>query len=201
LEYGGTELERGNFYMDRAWLSKHGCLQGKLAEDWVDEELTASDLRPFAVPTEEELRASGIQSIFLGQFLKWDPVQNAEISKGLGFQVRPEGPVMGIWDFADLDCKLIVAHHYPKWLKFGMTRTFDNVSVEIRNGRMSRERAIELIRKNKDDRPPAEHMESLCRFIGISEEEFYEILERHRNLDIWKKNAAGEWYIPGYLAA
>jgi N-acetyl sugar amidotransferase len=199
LEYGGDDLERQNLYLDRAWLAKHGCLQGRTPADWADDELSLAALRPFVVPTEAELQAKGIQSIFLGQFLKWDPVENAEVARGLGFETARGRPPMGIYDFADLDCKLITAHHYLKWFKFGMTRTYDNVSIEIRNGRMTRERGVEWVRKNKDDMIPPEHLDSLCRFLGITEPEFWTIAERFRNPKVWQRDAGGRWYIPDYL--
>ena len=35
---------------------------------------------------------------------------------------------------------------YLKWYKFGFTRLFDNLSLEIRNGRLTRDEAIEIVR-------------------------------------------------------
>jgi N-acetyl sugar amidotransferase len=198
LEYGGSEQSRKNLYLDREWLAKHGCLQETTEKDWVDESLTLKDMYPFMVPTAEELKQAEVCSFFLGQFIKWDPVENARVAKSLGFQCAPK-PVMGIYDFADLDCKLIVAHHYVKWLKFGMTRTFDNVSIEIRNGRMTRKEGIDHIVRNGDDPIPQEHMDSMCSFLGITEKQFYEIIEPFRNLKIWQKDKSGNWHIPGYL--
>lgn len=199
LEYGGAAGDRSNPYLTREWAAKYGCLKGKMAEDWVDESLTLSEMRPFVFPTDTQFEAAKTESIFLGHYLKWDPVENAQKSQQLGFEFRKEGPVMGIWNFADLDCKLISSHHYPKWYKFGMTRTFDNVSVEIRNGRMSRDEAIEHIRRNRDDRPIPEHLGALCEFLQISEADFFEILEPFRNLDIWKRREDGEWHIPDFI--
>src|SRR5690606_5784718 len=116
LEYGGTKEERENRFLDMEWLRKHGCLQSTVADDWVDDELTSEDMTPFRLPTDQEMKAARIQSIFLGNYVKWDPVHNAKISTSFGFESAPK-PVMGIYPFADLDCKLIVAHHYPKYLK------------------------------------------------------------------------------------
>ena len=41
---------------------------------------------------------------------------------------------------------MIAVHHWLKWHKFGFTRTFDNLSLEIRNGRMTRDEAVAAIR-------------------------------------------------------
>ena len=44
----------------------------------------------------------------------------------------------GFYNFADIDDNLISIHHWLKWYKFGFTRSFDNLSIEIRNGRFDR---------------------------------------------------------------
>lgn len=199
LEYGGTEEERKNPYLNRNWLMRHGLLQKRMAEDWIREDLSAEELVPFMIPSDEEFANAKICSTFLGHYLKWDPVENAKIAMDLGFKARVEGPVMGLYDFSDVDCKLITWHHYPKWLKFGMTRTFDNVAVEIRNGRMTRAEGIEWIRRNKDDMPPKDHLDSLCSFLGITQETLMHLLEKFRNTEIWKKDKDGNWYIPGFI--
>lgn len=199
LEYGGTKEERQNPYLNKDWLMRHGLLQKRIAQDWIGKDLTPNDMQPFMLPTDEEFASAQICSTFLGHYVRWDPHYNAKIAISLGFQPRKEGPVMGIYDFSDIDCKLITWHHYPKWHKFGMTRTFDNVSVEIREGRMSREEGIKWIIRNRDDLPPNEHLIAITEFLGISENEFMSFFENFRNKKIWKLNSDGRWHIPGYI--
>lgn len=198
LEYGGAKKDRENMQLDYAWLTSHGFLK-KMAEKWADDSLTLKELFPFTVPSDEDLKSARIYSTFLGSYLKWDLAENVRVAKSVGFESRKEGPVMGIYDHSDIDCKLIALHHYPKWLKFGMTRTFDNVSIEIRHGRMTRDEAIAHIRKTGDDMPPHEHLEAVSQFLGVSISQIFDMLEPHRNLNIWQKDSSGEWYIPGYI--
>ncbi|MFQ5673465.1 MAG: N-acetyl sugar amidotransferase [Nitrospinales bacterium] len=198
MEYGGDDDDRKNPYLDLNWVKKYGCCNGTTVEDWVDENLTAQDLYPYTFPSEEELAEAKVQSIFLGYYFKWDPYENFAIAKECGFQERKDGPIMGLYNFADLDCDFIVVHHFIKWYKFGVTRLFDNVSVEIRNGRMTREEGIQLIKATKVE-PPRRHIACLCKFLKISEERFWEILEKFRNHDIWKQDSRGQWYMPDYL--
>ncbi len=199
LEYGGTEAQRNNPFLDRKWAMEHGCLKDRIAEDWVDENLTREEMEPFRFPDDDHFARAKVSSLFLGHFYKWDPVENARVSQSLGFKPNPDGPVMGIYDFADVDCQLITFHHYPKWYKFGMTRTFDNVSVEIRNGRMSREEGVEWIRKNGDDRPPELHLAGIANFLGKEVQDLFAMIEPFRNKDIWKKDDNNRWYIPDYI--
>jgi hypothetical protein len=84
-----------------------------------------------------------------------------------------------------------------KWYKFGFTRLFDNLALEIRNGRMTRAQAIELIRQ-AGDRTPLKDIEKFCAFAGISTARFFDIAERFRNRGIWLRKD-GTWTIPGFL--
>lgn len=198
LEYGGSAADRDNPFLDRQWLIKHGCLQGKMAEDWVDDVLTLGDMTHYRIPSEDELIQAKISSIFIGYYLPWDPLKNYEIAQSVGFEKSPDGPKMGIYDFADLDSTNIIVHHYIKWLKFGMTRLNDNISVEVRNGRMTREEGVNIL-KSKMERVPEEEVQMLCRYLDMHEHEFWNVLEKFRNTDIWQKDENGDWYIPNYL--
>jgi hypothetical protein len=84
-----------------------------------------------------------------------------------------------------------------KWPKFGFTRLFDNLSLEIRNGRMTREQAIEVIGKRGDETPDAD-INRFCQFAGITRERFLEIADSFRNPKVWEKRN-GAWTIPGFL--
>ncbi len=198
MEYGGSASDRKNPYMDAEWVKKYGCSDGMLGEDWIDQDLSENELYPYCFPDGEELEKAKIQSVFLGYYFKWDPVKNMETARNLGFQHREEGPALGLYDFSDVDCDFIVIHHYIKWLKFGMTRLFDNISVEIRNGRMTREEGIQRIRQN-EVAPPKKQISMYCDFLKIPETQFWEILETFRNHVIWKKDDKGNWYLPDFL--
>ena len=85
-----------------------------------------------------------------------------------------------------------------KWYKFGFTRTFDNLSIEIRNKRIEKQEAIRIISENGDE-TPYQDIEKFCKFVDITKKEFFEIAEKFRNKDIWKKNSDGVWYLPNFL--
>ena len=69
-----------------------------------------------------------------------------------GFR-EDEAPRPAIYDYADIDDDFISIHHWMKWYKFGFTRLFDNLSLEIRNGRITRAAAIEILRRRGDETP------------------------------------------------
>jgi hypothetical protein len=84
-----------------------------------------------------------------------------------------------------------------KWYKFGFTRLFDNLSLEIRNGRLTREEAIAVVRQSGDQTPRSD-IARFCGFAGISEARFFEVAERFRNKDVWEQRN-GAWVIPDFL--
>jgi hypothetical protein len=73
---------------------------------------------------------------------------------------------------------------------------FDNLSIEIRNGRLTYDEALEII-KITGIQEPVEDIEKLCKFLSIPTSEFYKIIETFRNTDIWKKENS-KWVIEGF---
>lgn len=196
FEYGGTEEQRMGFRLDRAWFQKYGVTHGTVAADWVDDELTQKQLTPYFGPSDEAIEAAGLLAVFLGYYFPWDPETSLAAARASGFE-SAEGPRTGFYNYADIDDDFISIHHYLKWYKFGFTRLFDNLSLEIRNGRMTRDQAIEILREAGEQKP-AEDIKSFCRFTGLTEERCLEIFEGFRNLNVWEKSD-GVWKIREFL--
>ena len=133
----------------------------------------------------------------MGYFFNWDPKITYKSAKKSGFKSLISGPKTGIYNFADIDDDFISIHHWLKWYKFGFTRIFDNLSIEIRNRRMTRERAIKIISKSNPN-PPINDIKKFCKYINISKKEFFNIVEKFRNKKIWKKSKSS-WYIKNFI--
>ncbi|HZS84269.1 MAG TPA: N-acetyl sugar amidotransferase [Stellaceae bacterium] len=197
FEYGGTEEERRGFALDGAWLRKYGVTHGTSWRDWIGGALAERDLVAYALPAEAELAAAGTRAIFLGYYFPWDPKATLAVASAHGFRPRSEGPKTGYYDYADIDDDFISVHHWFKWYKFGFTRLFDNLSLEIRNDRMTRERAIDIIRERGEETPQAD-IAALCRFLDMPKDEFFALAERFRNPRIWERSG-GRWIMPEFL--
>ena len=197
FEYGGRDEERTGFKLDSAWLQRHGVTHGTTAKDWISERLTERELTPYFGPDEDQLGAAGVLAVFLGYYLEWDPETTRRVAGEHGFVADQQGPRTGLYDYADIDDDFISIHHWLKWYKFGFTRLFDNLSLEIRNGRITREAALGVVRARGDETPYAD-IDKLCAFLGISTARFFEIAETFRNHDIWTRDG-GAWTMPGFL--
>ena len=108
-----------------------------------------------------------------------------------GFKNYKNKAKTGIYDYADIDDDLISIHHFLKIYKFGFSRVQDNLSLEIRNGRISRSKAVEIVKKNAFKIPYSD-INKFCNFVGFKKHQFFEICEKFRNKNIWKKKT-GKW--------
>lgn len=198
FEYGSNddELTTG-FKLDKKWLDKFGVTHGTTAADWISENLSRKELTPYFGPTQEQLEEKQINAVFLGYYFPWDVQTSLKVALQHGFKVREQGARTGFYNYADIDDDFISIHHYLKWYKFGMTRTFDNLSIEIRNGRMTRQQAIKILKERGSERPQQD-IEKFCTFTGISEEEFNHIIEKFRNTQIWQQQD-GIWKINDFF--
>jgi N-acetyl sugar amidotransferase len=196
LEYVGDVEHAGTFELTGEWVEKYGAVHGTTIEDWACEGLTSRETSIYARPSDEELRAKGVRAIFLGMFFEWDPQRTFDVARAHGFQAS-ERPRTGFWDYADVDDDFISLHHWLKWHKFGFTRAWDNLAVEIRNGRITRNQAIETLRE-LGDQTPRDDIAAFCRYVRIDEQEFLSIVETFRNRDIWTERD-GVWRIDGFL--
>lgn len=197
FEYGSADDAKQGFQLDREWVRRFGVTHGTTAEDWISEDLSRKDLTPYFGPSDDELAAKDIRAVFLGYYFEWDPEETYAVAKAHGFRERLDGAKTGYYDFADIDDDFISIHHWMKWYKFGFTRTWDNLSLEIRNGRISRDEAVRIIAERGDE-TPHEDIAKLCAFLDITTERFYEIAETFRDRDVWSKRDEAR-VIDGFL--
>jgi N-acetyl sugar amidotransferase len=198
FEYGSPDEATSGLRLDGAWLERYGVAHGTTATDWVGEGLSEKQLAAYFGPDADALEAQGINAVFLGYYLPWDPQTSRAVAVANGFQYDKGEARTGYYDYADIDDDFISLHHWMKWYKFGFTRLFDNLALEIRNGRVSRDEALKIIRERGDD-TPHEDIDRFCRFSRITQKQFFDTAERFRNTDIWKRRADGVWHIPEFL--
>jgi N-acetyl sugar amidotransferase len=197
FEYGDPSEEKMGFRLSKSWFKKFGVTHGTAAQDWVGGSLSRKALTPYSGPDLDELESQGVLAVFLGYYYEWDVEITRDVAKENGFKENPSGARTGIYDYADIDDDYISIHHYLKWYKFGCTRSFDNLSLEIRNGRRKRLEAMEIVRE-QGDCMPADDIEKFCKFVDIEQDEFFEIIEPFRNLDIWYQDG-DTWKMRDFL--
>tara|TARA_B110001452_G_scaffold215791_1_gene187033 strand:- start:720 stop:1814 length:1095 start_codon:yes stop_codon:yes gene_type:complete len=183
-EYGGSKKDLKLNRLNKNWIKKYGISFGTEPKDWIDQNLTKQDLAPF-IKDKIDKRNNPI-TLFMGEYFKWDPEQTYKVAKKHGFNIVKNKPKTGFYDYADIDDDLISIHHYLKIYKYGFSRVYDNLSLEIRNKRIKRKDAIKIIQKDNFN-APKQDIKKFCQFIDITEKEFFKICEKFRNKKIWTK--------------
>jgi len=191
-EYGYNEQKDVRIDLNDKWLKNYGVTNSINYRDLISYGFKKKDLF-FYTPPKDNYK---VRQIFLGNYIKWDPIKVSNISKKLGFK-NIKSPKTGYYNFADIDDDFISIHHWLKYYKFGFTRLFDNLSIEIRNGRISRSKALKIIKKSSFF-PPTKDINKFCKYVNISTKEFFNISEKFRNKDIWKKKN-NKWMIQDFI--
>lgn len=197
MEYGGDSAVSG-FKMTHEWLMRYGVTQGTTAADWIGDGITNQDMAAYAWPDDDAMEKAGVTASFLGWYIPWDPEMAFTVARQHGFEALSDAPKTGYYKYADVDDEFIITlHHWMKWYKFGFTRLWDNLSLEIRTGRLTRNQAIEII-KTTGDEYPADAIDKFCRWSGLTHASFMEKAEIFRNSSVWQKKS-NVWEIDNFL--
>lgn len=138
-------------------------------------EVDKRDLMPFVFPSKEELDNLGAKAIYLGNYIQWHTKNQVKIiKKELGWKGQEVEGIPPQYDYEKIECRWQGIRDYCKYIKRGHGRTNHLVCIDIRNGEMDRETGWELAKKYDGKRPAS--LDQFLKVIGITEEEFEEIL-------------------------
>jgi len=170
-------------------------LGGVCASEIVKEyDLNRSDLDAYLPANPYSLDKNKTEVHYLGYYIKWHPqemyyysVENTEFHP---MPFRLEGSYS---KYSSMDDKIDWLHWYTYYIKFGMGRATHDSSQEIRNGDITREEGISLIRRFDGEFPDI-YLNDCCEYMGISVETFHETIESFRTPHLWTKNN-GKWVL------
>lgn len=163
-------------------------------EVWKDYGLTEVDLKPYMAPDFEKIKDNNTEIHFMSYYKKWNPQENYYYcAENIGFSCNEERSE-GIYSkYASLDDKLDGFHYYLSYIKFGIGRITSNSAHEIRDGKITREEEIQLIKKY-DGEFPKKYYDTFLGYIRISEDEFNDFIDAWRSEHIWTKEN-NEWVL------
>lgn len=162
-------------------------------------DITEGDLAPFHYPDEEEIEAVGVRGIYLANFLPWNArEQTKNMIENFNFETAvARERTHHLYDKLD-DIHANGFHDYLKYLKFGYGRATDDVSNDIRGGRLTREEGINIVQKYDHVRPG--DLDIWLRFVDMTEEELLEIIAPLRDPQMWEKDLSGQWHTKDSVA-
>jgi len=195
VEYGGA--------MDKADRASLGY------KDFVDNRFSSiypESFKKYGIP-ENELKKYGLSGAELAQikdrdirqhffsyYHKWVPQENYYYSvEHCGFEANPDRNEGTYSKYASLDDKLDGFHYYLAYIKFGIGRCTSDAAHEVRDGHITREEAIALV-KRFDGEFPKRHFKDFLEYCDINEEDFHRIIDSWRSDHLWKR-VDGEWVL------
>jgi N-acetyl sugar amidotransferase len=153
--------------------------------------VSAQEVSMLRYPDEAEM--TDLEPIYLSYFVPWDGYRNYLMAKRFRFRdLSHEWKREGyLEEYDQIDSLGYLVHAWLKYPKFGSARATDVSGYRIRSRRITRERALELVREN-DHKLDQRALDDFLRFTGYSDEEFWGIVERFWNREIFEK-VDGEW--------
>lgn len=195
-EYGNNPDENYKPTMDRKFFSAGDPLDmvlgGVTVRDTIAEgQFTLNDFAPYIPPSADQLEQSGVEVHYLGYYLKWDPQEcYYYAAEHTGFKANTERTEGSYSKYSSIDDRIDPFHYYTTLIKFGIGRATYDAAQEIRNDKITREEGVALVRKY-DQEFPAKYYGEFLDYIGLSEQEFAETVDRFRSPHLWEQSGNG----------
>jgi N-acetyl sugar amidotransferase len=142
-----------------------------------DTDFSKLDLSMIQYPSDHTIFEHGIRGIYLGNFVRWDPVkQHSFVRKSYGYlgAVQPRS----YYAFDNPDCD--VYNNYQDLLKVarvGFGKVTDQLVREIRHGRISRSKALRLEKRYL--RKSCIGLEDFAQWLGTTVDFLKIVLHKH----------------------
>jgi N-acetyl sugar amidotransferase len=157
-------------------------------------QFSSADLEAYLPIDPVKLEHVGTEVHYLGYYLRWHPqetyyfsVENAGLMPNWH---RTEGSYS---KYSSLDDKIDWLHYYSAHIKFGLGRATYDSAQEIRNGDITRDEGIALVRRY-DGEYPQQYLQACLEYMNITCDQFSEVIEESRTPHLWQQ-ANGGWQL------
>jgi hypothetical protein len=147
--------------------------------------ITEADMKDYSLPPDEDLEK--VTAYWLGQFMPWDSRANAKVAMTHGMEAALPSKA-NWWSAENLDCSLTGIHDHQMYRKFAFGRLCSQISVDVRNGLISRDEALQIV-EDRDGLFPewyaGVYIEQALDHMGVTREWLTEQLDKHTNWDLF----------------
>jgi N-acetyl sugar amidotransferase len=195
-EYGNPLDQNQNPFMDLSFFSINNPMDIMFGGESIKQIINStnfkySDFSAYIPPNPEEIHKKKIKVSFLGYFEKWDPQEVYYYSvDNTGFRPAFERSIGTYSRYAEIDDKIVPFHFYTTFIKFGIGRATYDAAQEIRNGKITRDEGIMLVKKF-DHEFPERYFQEFIDYIDIDENKFYNTIDKFRSGHLWDKQNSG----------
>ena len=196
-EYGNAIKENRKPTMDTTFFSVQNPLEMKFGGLTVREiieryNFTINDFTPYIPPEPNDKAFQNVEVHYLGYYLKWDPQECYYYAvENTGFTANTARTEGSFSKYSSIDDKIDPFHYYTTLIKFGIGRATYDVAQEIRNGKITREEGVLLVRKY-DQEFPQRYYKEFLNYISSTEENFRNIIDKFRSPHLWD-HSGGKW--------
>ena len=197
LCYGeNVSYEYGGDYDEETYSAKNQIMNGVASDISLDELLSygveENEVMLTKAPPTDEL--SKLDPFYMSYFVPWNSIANYKFAKSRGFH-----DLSHEWErshhaenFDQVDSRGYLVNSWMKYPKFGHGSATDYMARFIRYGLVTREEAVKVV-KERDSELDSLCVRDFCDFCGYSETEFWQIVEKFYNPELFTKTAIGEW--------
>lgn len=154
--------------------------------------ISPSDLQPYLPLSQEEVKETNIEFHYLGYYLKWDPQEcYYYASENTAFQPDDQRTESTFCKYNSIDDKIDTLHYHTLFIKFGIGRATYDAAQEIRNGKISREEGVALVKKY-DGEFPNRYLTEILEYLDMSKERLMELIDAGRSPHLWH-NEGEKW--------
>jgi N-acetyl sugar amidotransferase len=186
-EYGGRVLHANSDKLRD--ISE--VLENQIGDDpsnWEDDFVTQSDLNVYKYPDVNELKNNQINAYYFSYFFKWDVYENFKYVKDkFNFKQMDERISGTFQNYDSIDDHIDPLYYYMQYIKFGFGRCLRDASRLVQNKHLERNLGINYIKKY-DGEFPDKVLDKCLKYLDMSLLEFNEIIDKHRNKEIWELN-------------
>lgn len=170
-------------------------LQGGTPDKLLTDGMTPKDIYFHCYPSDDEIEYAKLRVVYLGYYIEdWSLLNNAKMAIKWGIELRDEPPeeIGDYFGVSSLDEEFKIVNQMVKYIKFGYGAVTDQICIALNQGLMDRETAFECV-KRYDGKCHPRYIKQFCKYLEISEEEFWRVVESFRGKHIWEKDGNGEW--------
>ena len=162
--------------------------------------LSNADLEIFLPINESDLSETQISVHYLGYYLRWIPQEAYYYAvENTNFKARPFRTQGTYSKYNSIDDKIDDLHYYTTFIKFGLGRASYDASQEIRNGHLTRDEGIALVKKF-DGEFPNKYFSEIMEYLAIDPDYFKnELTDKFRSPHLWEKSSSGVWNLKNII--
>ncbi len=190
-EYGGSQQKETYSAKDQIF---NGVASGIETKELLGDGVSARDLNFFDPPASSDIEK--LDPIYVSYFMEWNSYSNYIFAKSRGFHdlTHEWNRTHHVEQFDQIDTRAYLVHSWMKYPKFGHASATDYSARFVRYGMITREEAVKLVRDH-DHNLDVRCVREFCNFVGYTETEFWAIIDKHYNRDLFEKGKNGQWIL------